>query len=296
MPLSSSHLRHRSDRIMWIDRQLVAVAAVVLSLSCLVGAGLAARASAQSLAPGPGRLSFAFQAARTPAAKAGKRLWGDGFVPRTVERLNSRLTLPRDLKILVGPGDSGDTVASGPHPSILASYGLAAQLRPLLDHFGVYTLQGRVVKPNGASGRRLVTHALQQIQHGILLHELGHGYTLTWPIPTTSSDEAIADLFAGWAAVRVLNDPGALLGLADYRELIPKIIRVSPALAAWNRAQGYEDLFRLYHSDPHRYRAIGRLIPNGSLGVSGSSFGDFTGGSWGGIEDALQPIALVSLS
>lgn len=48
------------------------------------------------------------------------------------------------------------------------------------------------------------------------------GYTLTWPIPTTSNDEAIADLFAGWAAVRVLNDPGALLGLADYRELIAK--------------------------------------------------------------------------
>jgi hypothetical protein len=296
MPLPSSHLRHRSDRSMWIDRRSVAVAAVVLSLSCLVGADLAVRASAQGLTPGPGRLSFTFQAARTPGAKAGKRLWSDGFVPRTVARLNARLTLPRDLKILVGPGDSGDTVTGGPHPTILASYGLAAQLRPLLNHFGVYTMQGRVVKPKGPSGRRLVTHALQQIQHGILLHELGHGYTLSWPIPTTSNDEAIADLFAGWSAVRVLNDPAALLGLADYRELVAKIVKVSPALAAWNRTQGYEDLFRLYHSDPRKYRAIGRLIPNGSLGVSGASFGDFTGGSWGGIEDALQPIALVPLS
>jgi len=296
MSLSSSHLPHRSDRRIWIEHRLLAVAAVVVSLSCLAGADLAGRASAQPLAPGPGRLSFTFKAARTPAAKAGKRLWSDGFVPRTVARLNARLTLPRDLKILIGPGDSGDTVAGGAHPSILASYGLAAQLRPLANHFGVYTMQGRVVKPKGASGRRLVTHALQQIQHGILLHELGHGYTLTWPIPTTSNDEAVADLFAGWAAVKVLNDPGALLGLADYRELIAKIITVSPALAAWNRAQGYEDLFRLYHSEPRKYRAIGRLIPNGSLGVSGSSFGDFTGGPWGGIEDALQPIALVPLS
>ena len=140
------------------------------------------------------------------------------------------------------------------------------------------SMQDGSSSPEVQAGEGWSTRALQQIQHGILLHELGHGYTLTWPIATTSNDEAIADLFSGWAAVKVLNDPGALLGLAVYRELIAKIINVSPALAAWNRAQGYEDLLRLYHSDPRKYRAIGRLIPDGSLGVSGSSFGDFTGG------------------
>jgi hypothetical protein len=283
------------SRAVSIGRRLVAVAALIFSLTCLVETGLAAGASARPLAPGPGRLSFKFQAAHSPAARAGKRLWSDGFVRRTVTQLNARLTLPRDLEILVGPGQSGDTVAAGPRPSIAVSYDLAAQLRPALDHFGVYTFQGRVVKPQGQGGRRLVNHMLQQMQHGILLHELGHGYTLTWPIPTTSNDEAIADLFAGWAAVKVLNDPGALLALADYRELIASIIKTFPALAAWNRQQGYEDLFRLYHSNPGKYRAIARLIPNGAAGPGGASFGDFSPGPWSGIENVLQPIALVPL-
>jgi hypothetical protein len=291
MPLLRSHPRRRSDRRVRISHRPLAVAAVVFALFCLAGTGLAAGASAQPLTPGAGRLSFEFKPAHGRVAKAGKRLWSDGFVPRTVSGLNARLTLPRDLKIVVGAGDSGDTLPTGPHPRILVSYGLAAQLRPLLDRFGVYTLSGRVVKPTGPSGRRLVNHALQQLQQGILLHELGHGYTLSWAIPTTSNREAIADLFAGWAAVRVLNDPGALLGLADYRELIAKIINMSPALAAWNRAQGYEDLFRLANSNP-RYRRVQRLIPIGSLGAS---YGVFIGGPWAGIENALQPIALVPL-
>jgi hypothetical protein len=184
-------------------------------------------------------------------------------------------------------------IAQGTRSSV--SYDLAAQLRPALNQFGVYTFQGRVVKPRGQSGRRLVNHMLQQMQHAILLHELGHGYSLTWPIPTTSNDEAIADLFAGWAAVKVLNDPGALLALADYRELIASFIKTFPALATWNRQQGYEDLFRLYHSNPGKYRAIARLIPNGAAGPGGASFGDFSPGPWSGIEDALQPIALVPL-
>jgi ABC transporter len=69
---------HRS-RAMSIGRRLVAVAALIFSLNCLVETGLAAGASARPLAPGPGRLSFKFQAALSPAAQAGKRLWSDNF-------------------------------------------------------------------------------------------------------------------------------------------------------------------------------------------------------------------------
>jgi hypothetical protein len=56
-----------------------------------------------------------------------------------------------------------------------------------------------------------------------------------------------------------------------------------------------EDLSRLHHSNPHKYRAMARLMPNGSLGVSGASSRDLTGGRASGIENALQPIALVPL-
>ena len=94
MLLASSCLQRRSDRSIWIDRRLVAVATVVLSLSFPVGAELAVRASAQPQAPGPCRLSFMFKVARTPAAQASRRLWSDWFVSRTVARLNARLTLP----------------------------------------------------------------------------------------------------------------------------------------------------------------------------------------------------------
>jgi hypothetical protein len=83
------------------------------------------------------------------------------------------------------------------------SQGSRRNLRPLLDRFGVCTSSGRVMKPNGAGGRRLVNHALEQMEQDIPLHVLGQGYPLSWSIPTTSHDEAIGDVFAGWAAPRV---------------------------------------------------------------------------------------------
>ena len=56
------------SRAVSISRRLVAVAALMFSLTCLVETGLAAGASARPLAPGPGRLSFEFQAAQSRTA------------------------------------------------------------------------------------------------------------------------------------------------------------------------------------------------------------------------------------
>jgi hypothetical protein len=241
------------------------------------------------LQPGAGRLSLEYRPARTRSDRRGERLWRDGFLERVVAGLNVRLTLPVDVKILAGPGESGDAPSGRANPVLKLGYAFPVELRPLFNRYGSFTRSGKRVKPTTPRGRRLRARAIREVLHGVLLHELGHAYTQLWPIPTTSDDETIADVFASWAAVEVLGDPDAVLYLANYR-LGVGTVGASPGIAAWNRATGYADLFRLAHALPRRYRGVRRLLPRGYL--RGESF---IGGPWAGIRNALQPIALVPL-
>jgi hypothetical protein len=264
---------------------------VVLCLGLIdSGSGTARAAQTQpALQPGPGRLSLEYRPAHSASERTGRRLWRDGFLERVVARLNARLTLPVDVKILAGPGESGDAPSGRTNPVLKVGYAFPAELRPLFDRYGVFTRGGRRVRPTTRAGRRLRDRAIRETLHGVILHELGHAYTGLWPIPTTSDDEMIADVFASWAAVEVLGDPDAVLYLANFR-LGVGALGAAPGIAAWNRAAGYADLFRLLRASPRRYRGIRRLLPRGYL--RGETF---IGGPWGGIRNALQPIALVPL-
>jgi hypothetical protein len=217
------------------------------------------------------------------------RLWRDGFLERVVARLNARLTLPVDVRIVVGPGESGDAPSGRTNPVLKLGYAFPAELRPLFNRYGVFTRRGTRVRPTTPARRRLRERAIRETLHAVALHELGHAYTGLWAIPTTSDDETIADVFASWAAVEVLADADAILYLANFR-LGLSALRPAPGIGAWNRATGYADLFRLLRARPRRYRAIRRLLPRGYL--RGETF---IGGPWAGIRNALQPIALVPL-
>jgi hypothetical protein len=148
---------------------------------------------------------------------------------------------------------------------------------------------GRRLRPSTAARRRLRSPAIRETLHAVALHELGHAYTGLWPIPTTSDDELIADVFAGWAAVEMLGDPDAVLYLANFR-LGLRTLRPAPGIAAWNRAAGYADLLRLLRASPRRYGGIRRLLSRGYPPGAG-----FIGGPWAGIGNVLQPVALVPL-
>jgi hypothetical protein len=262
---------------------------IVLFAGMPPAASAAAVGSGQQLQPGPGRLSLEYRPARTASDRRGRRLWRDGFLERVVARLNSRITLPVDVRIVVGPGESGDAPSGRTNPVLKVGYAFPAELRPLFNRYGVFTRAGRRVRPITPARRPLRRRAIQETLHAVVLHELGHAYTGLWPIPTTSDDETIADVFASWAAVEVLDDPDAVLYLANFR-LGVSTLGAAPGIAAWNRATGYADLFRLIHARPRRYRAVRRLLPRGYL--QGETF---IGGPWAGIRNALQPIALVPL-
>jgi hypothetical protein len=261
---------------------------LVLLLLCAFAPGLAAGRSTPELAPGPGRLSLTVEPPNDHAARIGRRFFDDGFLQRVVTTLNSRLTLPDNVEIILRPGASQDASVSRGGPVILG-YTLPAEVRTLLAAYGLFTRSGRRVKPVGAKGRRLLDHAVHQTLHGIELHELGHIYTLQWPIPTTSDNEAIADLFSSWASITLLHDPDAVLALANFRDAAGRYGAL-PGVRAWNKGAGYADLFRLLRAEPRRFAGLKRLIPVGYLRGEG-----FAGGPWAGLEKALQPIALVPL-
>lgn len=277
----------------WRPRAWAGVGLLVISL-CVLPSGAASARSAGTdpgLEPGPGRLSLEYRPARTASDRRGQRLWRDGFLERAVAGLNARLTLPVDVKILVGPGESGDAPSGRTNPVLKVGYAFPAEIRPLFDRYGAFTRGGRRLRPTTPTGRRLRHRAIRETLHGVVLHELGHAYTQLWPIPTTSDDEAIADVFASWAAVEVLDDPDAVLYLANFRIGVGSLRPPpTPGIAAWNRATGYADLFRLLHARPRRYRGVRRLLPRGYL--PGETF---IGGPWAGIRNVLQPIALVPL-
>jgi hypothetical protein len=267
------------------------VGLLVMCLSLLPpGAAAAPTAgTASQLQPGPGRLSLEYRPAHSASQRRGRRLWKDGFLERVVARLNARLTLPVDVKILVGPGESGDAPSSRANPVLKLGYAFPGELRPLFNRYGVLTRTGRRLKPTTPARRRLRSRAIRETLHAVALHELGHAYTLLWPLPSTSDDETIADVFASWAAVEVLGDPDAVLYLANFR-LGVRTLRPKPGVAAWNRAAGYADLLRLLRASPRRYRGVRRLLRRGYPPGAG-----FIGGPWAGIRNVLQPIALVPL-
>jgi hypothetical protein len=268
------------------------LALVVLAVGVLTAASPATAAVAGGLAPGTGRLSVVFRPAKTKAGRAGRAVWDDGFLQHAVAKLNARLTLPKNVKIIVRPGSSLDADTVRGHPTILG-YANPRQIRPIFTDWGILTRSGRRVHPgNTPGGRRLIAYQTRQLMRGVAMHEVGHVYTEQWPIPTTTDNEGIADLFSGWVTVKLMHDPRALLALANYRLGLTYFfgLQHNPGQAAWERAQGYVDLARLVAARPGWLPAMRKLVPKGYFHEA--NFSSFVGGPWAGLEDALQPIAI----
>ncbi len=276
-------------------RSLILTVATAVALAILPAGLAAAFPPPHPLAPGPGRLSLEFQPVRKASENKGKAVWNDGFLRRGMEKLNERLTLPYDVKIVVQPGQSRDAPAN-PHEPLFLGYHNPEELRPFFNYWGLLTPAGRKVKPaKTAAGRRQIEHAETEICHALAFHEVGHVYTEEWPIPTTSDNEQIADLFSIWVTVKLLHDPQAVLGLANYRLGLAYFLTLQGDLgsAAWQRGQAYADLARLAAADPSWKSKVQRLLPTKYLYKAG--YASFIGGPFVGLEDALAPIAQVPL-
>jgi hypothetical protein len=271
-----------------------ALAAVLalLAAPCL----LAPAAGAATLSPGPGRLSLEFRPLGKKSEAWGRRVWEDGFLKTGIERLNETLTLPRNVTVVVRPGESLDAPPTVGEPLILG-YANPAEVKELFEDWGVLTRGGkRVIPAKDAEGRRLVDHTVSELMHALAFHELGHVFTEGWPIPTTSDNEQAADAFSDWVTVELMHDPGAVLALANYRLALAHFIGIQdyPGHAFWSKASGYLDIARLAAARPGWSRALSHLVPKGYLGRE-ANYSEFAGGPFAGLENALQPIALVPL-
>jgi hypothetical protein len=278
------------------------VIAVLAALAVLVlggfGAGrlavaLGSSAHPAALSPGPGRIQISFAPARGKASRRGKAVWQSTAIRRYVAAVNARLTLPANENMHFRPGDSYDAAPDRGQPLDLG-YNDPGENLQLFEYFGVFTPSGKILHPrNRGTGRRILAQAVQQFEPAIAMHELGHVFTYWWPIPTTSNNEAIADLFSGWVDVKLMNDPKAFLMVANYRLAVATLQqRHLPGIAANNRAQAYQDLARLAIAEPSWRKGIQKFLPNGYLRTNWTGF---LGGQWAGLERSLQPIARVPL-
>lgn len=287
---SPSHASHRC-------RSLLAATFVSLfALLCLCAPSLAAEQPSHPLMPGPGRLSLEFRPMKKPEEAKGKAVWNAGFLQRGVKLLNERLTLPADVAIAIRPGPSVDASPEPGKPLVLG-YMNPSEIRPLFRFFGLLTPAGKkVIPPKNAKGKKMIDRAVHQLMVGVAFHEVGHVYTLQWPITTTSDDEAIADLFSSWVGIELLHDPEAVLMLANYRLGLADIFsQTHPGFAAWERGQGYQDLARLAAAGGPKWAAAARKLAPAGYISGDSSFAGFVGGPFAGLERALQPIAQVPL-
>jgi DNA polymerase (family 10) len=142
--------------------------------------------------------------------------------------LNARLTLPVDVKIMVGPGESGDAPSSRANPVLKLGYAFPAELRPLFNRYGVLTRSGRRLKPTTPARRRLRSRAIRETLHAVALHELGHAYT-------RGPQEDSPDLAApDWRTLRMVDNHeiadrldafAALLELGDANPYTPRAYR-----------------------------------------------------------------------
>ncbi len=272
-----------------------ALGAVLAALAALCL--FAPAAGAATLSPGPGRLSLEFTPLGKDKSEAwGRSVWEDGFLKTGIERLNERLTLPRDVAVVVGPGESGDAPPVLGEPLDLG-YRNPAEVKVLFEDWGVLTPGGRKVIPaKDAKGRRLVDHTVEELMHALAFHELGHVFTEGWPITTTSDNEQAADAFSDWVTVELMHDPGAVVALANYRLALAHFLTLqgAPAQAFANKVMGYLDIARLAAARPGWRPSLAHFVPQGYLAKE-ANYSDFAGGPFAGLEDALQPIALVPL-
>ena len=280
---------------------IMGVLAVIVALTLgLVGCGIGAAAWAKPaaarsrvLAPGPGRIHISFAPANGKTAKHGKAVWQSTAVRRFVAAVNARLTLPVNLEVRFRPGDSIDAPAGRGQPMFLG-YNDPGDNRQIFQLFGVLTPSGKILHPRDRGrGQKILSQAVKQFEPAIAMHELGHVFTVWWPIPTTSNNEEIADLFSAWVDVKLMHDPQALLMLANYRLAVAALQkRRLPGIAAANQAQGYQDLARLAIAKPSWRKGIQKFLPKGYLTTNWSGF---LGGQFSGLERALQPIARIPL-
>jgi hypothetical protein len=246
-----------------------------------------------ALSPGPGRIQISFAAPRGEASRHGKAVWQSTAIRRYVAAVNARLTLPVNENMHFRPGDSYDAAPDRGQPLDLG-YNDPGENLQLFEYFGVLTPSGKILHPrNRGTGRKILEQAVKQFEPAIAMHELGHVFTYWWPIPTTSNNEAIADLFSGWVDVKLMHDPKAFLMVANYRLAVATLQqRHLPGIAANNRAQAYQDLARLAIAEPSWRKGIRKFLPNGYLRTNWTGF---LGGQWAGLERSLQPIARVPL-
>ena len=133
--------------------------------------------------------------------------------------------------------------------------------------------------------------------HAIGFHELGHDYTLQWPLPSTSDNEQIADLFSVWVTVKLMNDPAAALALANYRFALAYVLgkyQHHPGWAVWEQAESCAVLARLAGARPSWRSTARKLTPKKHFDES--NFITSPAGPFAGLEDLLQPIATMPLS
>jgi hypothetical protein len=210
-----------------------------------------------------------------------------------VSAVNARLTLPVNVNMRFRPGDSYDAPPDRGQPLALG-YNDPGDNLQIFERFGVLTPTGKILHPrNRGTGRQVLARAVEQFEPAVAMHELGHVFTVWWPIPTTSNNEEIADLFSAWVDVKLMHDPEALLMLANYRLAIGAIDKhLLPGIAAANRAQGYQDLARLAIAKRSWRKGIRQFLPRGYLMTN---WAGYLGGQWSGLERALQPIARVPL-
>ena len=294
-----------NSRFGWFDvvtPKRAFVAAAVVSVTVLVLAGYGAERStaakgvsghAAVLSPGPGRIHISFAPARGKVARHGKSVWESSAVRRFVSAVNARLTLPVNLNMRFRPGDSYDAPPDRGQP-LLLGYNDPQGNQQIFERFGVLTPAGKILHPrNRGIGHKVLAKAVEQFEPAVAMHELGHVFTVWWPIPTTSNNEEIADLFSAWVDVKLMRDPEALLMLANFRLAIGAIAKHTlPGIAAANRAQGYQDLARLAIAKRSWRKGIRQFLPRGYLM---SDWAGYLRGQWSGLERALQPIARMPL-
>ncbi|MCU1543980.1 MAG: hypothetical protein JWM50_1845 [Microbacteriaceae bacterium] len=227
---------------------------VHLALAALIGAGCGDSSPTTDAGASTDRSARATRAARVEgefhvtyrATKSGepRRIRRSGVVERSVDAINAKVRLPRDVEIVMG-GDDDGPYYDPERQTVEYPWTFVTETRSLL-------------RSSDYAGAELDAGVEDAVGY-ILQHEMGHALIDQLALPVLGKEEDAADSFASFVAVNWLDDGEQVIAASDLFGAYDDEAGTTTSESEFfdshslDRQRFYTTSCQVYGADPKRY-------------------------------------------